>query len=216
MYLKKFVTLGGLLGMSALLGGGCADNRTSLYIEGIQGFELGGDCTFDASIDSDRPMVGHGVFDPQSGEPYVAPLIIGNQLVPQGDNNTLRPETSRIQLEGAVIEVRQAGDGARVGQAFTSYFSATVHPVDSSAPGVMLATIPLLPAGFALQDQTVYQVSIKVFGTTLGGKELESGEFLFPITARDGYVARNCPNAALEHPCGWAQDGYCYIVPEED
>lgn len=215
MHLKKLVSAAGLACLGALTFPGCADNRTSLYIDSVLGFESDSECALDVSLSADQVRLAAGTYDPESLFPYIAPLLIGNQLVPQGNDDTLRAETSRVQLEGAVIEIRRAGSDAAVLPAYTSYFGATIQPTESSEPGLMAAQIPLINGGVALEDGA-YQVAIRVFGTTLGGKELESGEYLFALNVNNGYVNDNCPDSAREHPCGWPQDGYCYKVAEDE
>ena len=209
MHIMKYFSLTALFGAGALASGGCADNRTSLYIDGVQGFEVDGECDLDPSVDSDRIGVGQGTYDPGSGLPYYAPLIIGNQLVPQGNNDTLRPETSRIQLEGAIVQVigLDVGNTGLVSET-TSYFSGTVDPVDSTSPGVAAVTVAL----FKNEDlrNGTYQVKIRVFGTTLGGTEVESGDFLFPVLVEAG-SSPPCVDPELAHPCGWPQDGFCRL-----
>jgi hypothetical protein len=211
MRLNKLVTVCVLLTPVAVMTGGCVDNKTTLYIDRVAGFDPDGNCEVALSLQaSGEVAIGQGYYDPQVPYAYVAPLIIGNQLVPLGDNNTLRPETSRIQLAGAEVRV-EPPPGASSIPAFTTYFAGTVNPEDSTDPGLALVTVPVIP-GDAQLDDGIYRFSIKVFGETLGGTEVESGEFIFPIQIQNGGSTDNCAtiDEVDPHPCGYVQDGYLW------
>ncbi len=199
-----------LCSLGALATGGCADNRTTLFIAGVRYFEPGGDCEADESLGGNQLLSGS--YDPLSGFPYYAWVIVANGLQPLGDNDTLRPETSRIQLQGAEISVRTV-TGAAAAPAFTINFSATISPDDSEDPGVAVLPIPILQPSLSLNPGD-YQVGITVFGETLGGTDVESGEFDFPVTvlpAGSLYSCQATSESESVHPCGpLAQDGYTY------
>lgn len=199
-----------LCSLGALAAGGCADNRTSLFIAGVRYFEPGGDCETDNSLGGNQLLSGS--YDPLTGLPYYAWIIVANGLQPLGDNDTLRPETSRIQLQGAEISVRTV-TGSAAAPSFTINFSATISPDESEDPGVAVLPVPILQPSLNLGPGD-YQVGITVFGETLGGTDVESGEFDFPVTVVPEGLLFSC-EATIEsenvHPCGTlAQDGYAY------
>jgi len=206
--------------VGALFFGGCADNNTTLFISGVQGFEPGGECDIESSLSS--VQLGHGSYDPTAGAPYRAPLILANGLQPLGDNDTLKPETSRILIEGAEIEI-QTPSGAAAIDIFTTNFSAAIHPDDSEDPGVTTVPVPIIPAGVGLSPGE-YVVQIQAFGETLGGTKVESNLFKFPVTVVNpgellfcGDLSAVDGGADAVHPCGaLAQDGYlfpCFAIP---
>lgn len=209
MRLKKLtgaLSLFSACGLMALMMGGCADNRTTLFIHHIYYFEPG-DCEISATLDDLQQA--SGVWNPSSPYPYIAGLIIANGLQPLGDNDTLRPETSRIQIEGAEVEVNGVNGGAAL-PAYTVPFSATIDPDDSEEPGLTAAyPVPLIPRGAPLADGN-YSLTIRVFGKTLSGKVVESGDFFFPIEVAAGsgvFCGTEDDATGYIHPCGLPQDG---------
>jgi len=191
---------------AAGLSGGCVENRATLYIESVLG--QSGDSDECDITPPGEVFVASGSFDPGSGTSYVAYLVVANQMVPLGDNDTLRPETSRIQLEGA--EISMPGQDT-----YSVPFSATVHPDPSTAPGYVTVGVPILRSDVTAG---VYQVTVVVYGTTLGGLNVESGEFVFPITVFEegtfafcGSLADMTDEGYPTDPCGrFGQDGYLY------
>lgn len=207
-----------LCSVGALTAGGCADNRTTLFISGVAGFQAGDTCEIDVSLSGTQLLSGS--YDPLPGVPYYAWLIVANGMQPLGDNDTLRPETSRIQLQGAEISISSASGGGAA-PAFTINFAATIHPDESEDPGLAVLPVPIVPPTLNLAPGD-YQVGIVVFGETLGGTDVESGDFSFPVTVVPDGSFTVCESAAalqegLVHPCGaLAQDGYvfpCSDVP---
>jgi hypothetical protein len=221
MRLKKLfsaLSLLSLCSVGAFASTGCVDNRTTLFISGVAGFQPGDTCEVDVSLSGSQLLSGS--YDPLPGVPYYAWLIVANGLQPLGSNDTLRPETSRIQLQGAEISITGASGGSAA-PAFTINFAATIHPDDSEDPGLAVLPVPIVPPTLNLGPGD-YQVGITVFGETLGGTDVESGDFSFPVTIVPDGSFTVCASAAtldeeLIHPCGaLAQDGYvfpCSDVP---
>jgi len=123
---------------------------------------------------------------------YMAGLLIGNQLVARGSADQLRTETSRFRAEGAEVEI-ETTDGSRI-KSFTVPVSGFADPGRGSEPGWGLVHAVLIDAGTGeslvssfvegQRNTLVGRVvaSVKVFGRTLGGQEVESAEFRFPIS----------------------------------
>jgi hypothetical protein len=142
----------------------------------------------------------------------VAGLIIGNQLTERGSREQVRTETSRVSLKGAEVKL-ESPQGDELVPAFSSIGTGFVDASDGNdaAPAVMFAT--LIPASIAtsLPAGTVV-VKVRVFGTTLGGEDVESAELLFPIEICDGCLisypasARDLTADGAEYQCKLAAD----------
>src|SRR5262249_20286356 len=125
---------------------------------------------------------------------YTAALVVGNQLTERGSRNQLRTETSRVRLEGADIVLETAGGGQVA--SFSTIGTGFVHPASGTDPSYGGMYADLIPANLAIGEGD-YVARIKVFGTTLGGQDIESGELRFPISVCYGCLIRY-PSAALD------------------
>lgn len=170
---------------------GCVENRSSLYIVGV--LAKSDDCS--VVFDPGQPRLGRGLFDSMIAVSQVAPgqfetaayappVLIGNQLVPQGDNQRLRTETSRIDLRGAEVALVEVESGAELVR-FSTTASGSVNPTPSATPGFFGSTVMMIPPAMNLPDGE-YLAKVRVHGITLGGQEIESGEFHFPIQVCSG------------------------------
>ncbi len=209
--LKSALLLTTICSMGALFVGGCADNNTTLFVSGNAGFAPDSKCELEASLTVDQNP--HGRFDTGALVDYRAWLIVGNGLQPLGDNDTLRPETSRILIEGANITITDANQAPVVPE-FFQQFSASIQPDESEDPGVAIIPVPMIPAGLPLTPGE-YVVNVEIVGETLGGTKVESNIFKYPVKVVPPGSFRVCgdPDGVDEatfHPCGkyLAQDGY--------
>lgn len=186
-----------LLGGAGLVGG-CAENRSSLFIGGMLYRDpTSSDCT--AEITGEVQLISRGYLDvaliENIDEAYYGGLLwIGNQLVTQGNSNLLRTETSRIQIEGADITVTPIVDGDG-GGTYRMPVSGFVNPDDTDA-GFASIGITLVPPG-VIQGTGEYVIEVTLFGRTLGGTRIESGAWTFPLTVCNGCLAR-CPSDIAE------------------
>lgn len=214
---------------------GCADNESSLFIRQIQvpQASAGGGCKVDSSPTSTARMTG--VLDVAIGSQYEAALLVGNQLVDRGSRNDLKTETSRIRLEGSEVYVTDSS-GRQIAGPYTVPGTGFIDPasganasygvlhsvlVDSVAVAKLKSELSAQPRG------TVRRVTahVRVFGRTLGGQEVDSGEWAFPLEVCYGCLVSyppeannqtlqpqpNCMNPAtdqssLPEPCNLGQD----------
>jgi|GEM_PF-1198597 len=205
---------------AALFLSACVDNKSTLYVDHVVAYDADEKtCSAQTGL-----YLGTGSWDPAPGRPYVARMVLGNQLMPLGDNDTLRPETSRIALKGAEIQI-EGSDGSLALPAFTTNFAATIHPDESEDPGFITVEVPLIPAGAStiLAPGETYNVKLKVFGETLAGTEIESGEFVFPVLVLQPGDLMRCESdadlieAEVSHPCGpQPQDNFYYSCLRRD
>jgi hypothetical protein len=133
-----------------------------------------------------------GVVDAAVRDNYTMEILVGSQLAPVSDQPNLRSESNRAHINGAVIRVTDANGGA-IGE-FTSIASGFVDPGQNNAASYGLAGVTALDAptlqkaaaGVAAGTNRLVVANVKVFGKTLGGQDVESGEFQFPIRVCNG------------------------------
>ena len=200
----------------ALSAASCVDNDTSLYVEGVLHVAPPG-CEVSADPTSTRIL--RGTLDVAFLRSYVANVLVANQLTPRGSKAQLRTETMGVEIRGAEIVLTNA-EGA-VLEEFSVPSGGFVHASEGEAPGYGSALVTLIPPsrGQALFDQlssgsrgdarTVI-ANVRVFGDTLGGIEVTSGEFTYPIDVCLGCLI-DFPLEAIEDTgagriCGGAAD----------
>jgi hypothetical protein len=181
-----------LLGLTALVpalaaGPGCADSESMLFIRQVQA-RVAGQCTTDNSPSS--LSIGRGSLDLAFQRQYRATLLVGNQLVPRGNSSQLRTETARIQLQGAVVRAEDTNGNVAWGPVTVpgsgfidpaSGADATYGVIDTVLLGSDLTT-PLAAQLMGDKGLIRYFTAIaRVFGRTLGGMSVESGEWRYPI-----------------------------------
>ncbi len=198
----------------ATLTSGCVENKSSVYIHQVQAYSDGCDPPLFAP---DELTTTTGVMDPGFQNGYTAALLIGNQLTPLGDSETLRTETSRFVIKGYEVHLMSGDLGAEL-LAFTQVASGTVSPTNDEDPGYGGVFATLIPPGFAARPNTLYVASVRVFGETLGGTPLETAEFSFAIQTtssgassygynEDGDCINGEPPDELRLACIYGQDG---------
>jgi hypothetical protein len=193
-----------LFGVAALAAapfalGGCEDNESALFVRSVVKLEAG-DCL--ARAQPDATMLPFGTLDTSFEGNYVASLLVGNQLARQGDRDKVRTETARVALRGAVVSVRDPL-GSEL-QAFTSDGAGFVDPGNGNEPGYGIMFAELLPRNLVTAPPggaTSVNVSVRVFGETLGGRDIESSELIFPITVCDGCLVSFPTDAILNGEC---------------
>lgn len=202
---------------------GCVENRSSLFIVGMtQGVQEGDGCTFEASLFIETPIT-RGIYDLTFAgfNGYRVAFVVANQLQPLGDDDRLLTETSRIQIEEIEIAVAAISEGASAPNPsnYIVRVSSLVDTSEGEAPGLGVMWPELIPAG-AITDEGEYELGLILRGRTLGGTEIESGEFFFTIDARYGAVAgvpKDLGTRAV--PCFLGSDDTadcrCYYAPGE-
>ena len=171
----------------------CAKNNESIFVRQIQAV-VPPNCT--VLPDPNALAISGGVLDVGIGLAYVAAPLIGNELLAKGDPKTSRAESNRVQLKGAEVQLL---DGSGSNQLFgdAGFFSVQgagiTDPTTSSDATYGVTLLDVIPASIGAKlraqlkakgigaSQTVI-VSFKVFGTTLGGTDVETGLYEFPIT----------------------------------
>jgi hypothetical protein len=173
----------------------CAENDRTIFVRHVMAppqNRQGGTCVY--TQDENQPFLTEGTLDAAVSKNYVATLLVGSQLMPRGDQTNTRAESNRTHLNGAIVKVTDAA--GNVINEFTSLGSGFVNPGQSANASFGLIGVRLLDAqtvneiekrlGVTRTDPKLVIANVKVFGKTLGGVDVESGEFQFPIRVCQG------------------------------
>lgn len=161
----------------------CASNDSSLYIAGIVARQQGA-CVVKPTLDS--TLVQKGVLDRAFTTEYIAAVLVGNQILERGSRERVRTETSRVALTGAEITIEDA-QGHPLVPKFSTIGTGLADPSDGTSPGISAMFVTIIPSTVAGQLPAGTVVSkVRVFGTTLGGEDVESSELLYPIEICNG------------------------------
>lgn len=170
---------------------GCVDNNSTLYIRQLQAPESSNSCVVSNSPDSLHWT--EGFFDTSLAPSYAGTVLVGNQAQQRGDEKTGKVETSGIQLYEAEIETFDY-TGATL-SSFTMPTSGFVEEAVGTTPSYGLAAVTLIDPSVAPavgSGQTVIS-RVKIYGETLGGLEVETGWWDYPIYVCDGCLGCVCP-----------------------
>ena len=205
--LRKHVLAAGFAAATGVVSApGCAENESSLFVRAVLVVEPP-ECV--VKSDAGAAFLLQGLMDVGLTDVYSAALLVGNQLVRRGSRDQLRTETSRISLRGAEVHLASA-EGAQL-FAFSVDGSGFVDPGSSDEPGYGVMTTTLIPPEFSARAGTTITARVRVYGRTLGGTEIESGDFWFPI-----YICRGCLVSFPLDADDPAQDGYQCIAGAAD
>ena len=201
---------------TGLLGMACAKNESTLFVRDVK--QVAADT---CSAQADETSAGwlSGVLDVSLRLEYDATLLVGSQLVDQGDPTTLKTETSKVQLyatdvqvldeDGNVYSYTDAG-GAQKTAEFSTPSAGFVNPAlgGSTAYGLIGATLIDYNTASDLRAQLNQPsrperslvASVVVHGRTLGGNELVTAPFTFPIRVCYGCLVTFPPDAIEDNP----------------
>ncbi|MDI1450076.1 hypothetical protein [Polyangium sp. 6x1] len=203
-----------LLALGGLLGAGCAENRSSLFVRGALVFDSD---TCEVTAEASAATLLRGTLDVAFTTEYSAALLVGNQLVRRGNAATLRTETSRVIFESADVHTFDAA-GNELG-AFTAPATGFVDPSTGTEPGFGFVNVVLVDSGSSAAalgagggSRTPVEVIASVIarGRTLGGEEVATGEWAFPVDVCRGCLVVYPPEAddplTLERDCSVTAD----------
>jgi hypothetical protein len=169
----------------------CARNDSSIFVfAALQANRS--DCTVLASTSPMVVLVGS--IDAAFAGEYTATLQVENQIVPRGNPNTLKTETSGVQLYDAEVQVLDPATNGPIAQ-FSVPVSGFVPPGSGGTPGLGLTEVVMIDSATVrslrqkvISTNTVQEVvaSVIVRGRTLGDLEVHTQEFLFPIQVFSG------------------------------
>ncbi|MDB4933385.1 MAG: hypothetical protein JWP87_357 [Labilithrix sp.] len=172
----------------------CATNDQTIFIRGALApsqNRVNGICTY--TNDATQPELFQARLDVGIADSYFAVLLVGNQLIPRTDPNNNRAESNRVHVTGAVVRVTEA-DGSLIRE-FTSPSTGFADPGNNGAAeygvmGIVGLDAPtrdlILPSLPNRKVSKTVIMNIKAFGQTLGGEDVESGEFQLPMQVCNG------------------------------
>jgi hypothetical protein len=195
-----------LLGVSALA---CTEEETSFFIQGNVKIDPP-ECI--ARAEGSSTFLLSGLLDVGLRAEYEATLLVGNQLTPRGDKANLRTETMIATITGAEVHLyTDTGEPDPTSPEFTVPANGVIRPDGSADPGFGIVTATLIPAatGVALAADITNPAEVRtrvavvnVFGTTIGGIDIESSPF--------NYVISVCEGCSISYPAdAIAIDGTC-------
>jgi hypothetical protein len=164
----------------------CTDTNTSLFILGNL-YREAPNCG--VSADPSAEMLGAGSLDLAFSNTYSAALLVGNQMTARGSKSQLRAETKRVNLQGAEVTLTDLA-GRVLEPAFSVAGAGFADVTSGESPGWGVVFVDLIPRTVGAELANDLQgtrsprtiiAEARVFGTTIGGGEVESGPFVFPI-----------------------------------
>lgn len=204
----------GVLSMLALAGAvlpsACVRNDSTVFIRECMVVQH--DTCIGPTPSTNTQFWTGGLLDTRYRTRYDCLALVENQLVARGDPNKARTETSRIEFYEAEVQIltpdtKTPANGYSVP---TSQFSIPVtgfaDPGSGADPGLGTVGINMIDAGTAkkLGEQAVGNntvvtvvVSVVLHGKTLGGTEVQTNEFRYPLDICYGCL---CDNSAVVAP----------------
>ncbi|HXX66248.1 MAG TPA: hypothetical protein VEK07_03650 [Polyangiaceae bacterium] len=213
-----------LVGVPAVFVPACAHDDTTLFVYDVLAQPTvtpGQSCTFTSSVT--QPFINGGLLDIDLSVSYEAEFLIGNQMIAQANPNAPKTETSFIQVQGAVVTIKDS-TGSQVLAQYTDNSSVTVPPASGGTPGFAPVGITIVDANTVLKygaNGLRVLTFTQFFGVTLGGQSVQSNVYEFPVDMCEGclidylnapgYPLPNCVNSAnvaapMSEPCIPGQD----------
>jgi hypothetical protein len=187
VHLRRAAAVALLAGGAVITSASCANNDSSIFIRGVVNVSRT-DCSFQVS---DTPtLILAGSIDALFAGEYTNIVIVENQMVATSDPATLKTETNSVQLYEAEVQVLDPSQGNGAIAKYSTPVSGFADPAMSSQPGNTGCEVLMIDAATM---QTVAQKvvstnkvqtvdsSVVIKGRTLGGQEVHTQEFLFPI-----------------------------------
>lgn len=177
----------------------CADNNETIFIRQVQALRAP-ECT--VTSDATAFVAPTGFVDAGLATNYVIFPLVGSQLQARGDARQSKAESNRVVIEGAEVElVEPTGDalgltgrdGSGLPNPYTVIATGTIDPSASSDATYGVTEVEVMPPVFleayrrqilaprGIGTSRTVHARIRVFGKTLGGTEVETAVFTYPI-----------------------------------
>jgi hypothetical protein len=199
-------------------GAGCADNNQSIYIRGvIVAAKTEAGCTWDANAQAFSPS---GSLELAGGASrYNVVLSYALDLSARGNLKEGRAEPNRAYVRTAEVTLRD--ENQRTIAAYSVDVSQSLaNPGDGTSSGVQVsvitpAVLPLVIKAVPANKTLRVFADIRLFATTVGGYEISSALFQYPIDVSkgvfvSGILEGRCQPDPAEKPingCYPGQDG---------
>ncbi|WP_437811807.1 hypothetical protein [Sorangium sp. So ce1078] len=182
---RRLIALALLTASGGLLASACADNESSLFVR--MRMARTEDC--DVTCGPGEGFWTEDSVDAAYSGSHSATLLVGNQIVQRGDSDVLRTETSRVQLYEAEVRVAYI-EGDPVTEGFVVPIAGLVDPGTGDDAGYNCTEVLLIDGatmdrlrGEAAELRRDIEVvaTVVVRGRTLGGQEIETAEWSYPV-----------------------------------
>jgi hypothetical protein len=202
-----------LAGVTALLPAACANEDTSIFIRGCLAVPHDS-CTVTASITANFTLEGEIDAAYAGRGTYECFALVENQMDPTGDPNTLQTETDGVQLYEAEVQVLNTSmqviqyttaTGATATAQFSVPVSGYVDPATGGTQGLGISEVTLIDSATlnalgALTTQSGIEqevvVSAVIKGVTIGGFQVHTNTFLYPVKITYGTTCFVPPGAS--------------------
>lgn len=199
--LSKTMAAGLILLGAGLLETSCVDNLSSVFIYGVMDLDST-QCLAQPTTTS--VLLASGTLDRAFSNGYQAAFLVGNHLTSRGSREKLRTETSRLQITGAHVTLYGTTGYTT---SFDTPATGLINPATGTDPGLAAVFARIVRqqdfANLGPDGQMIAR--IKILGTTLGGQDLESGVFDYPISICTGCLV-TYPSSALDPTMGGTCD----------
>lgn len=184
---RRLCALALLAASGGLLASACADNESSLFIRMRMAPSDDGKCS--VTCGPGESFWTEDSVDAAYASSHTATLLVGNQIVQRGDSDVLRTETSRVQLYEAEVRVADI-EGNTLTDGYVVPITGLVDPgtgdnIGYNCTQVLLidgATMETLRRQSAeLRRDIEVVATVVVRGRTLGGQEVETAEWSYPV-----------------------------------
>ncbi len=196
----------------------CLEDAPSLYVEAVLAPQSPA-CEYSAQ--AGQLQLFRGTLDVAFRTRYEGVVLVANQLATRGAKTELRTETSGFRIRGTEVQLRNS-EGA-VLEEFSVNGGGFIHASANEGAGYGVAQVTMIPPSVGREYANELEenrgairtliASVRVFGETLGGQELTSSDFTFPIDICYGCLV-DYPLEAVQDPgdgsglvCVAASDG---------
>jgi hypothetical protein len=191
---------------AAMMPSSCASDDSSIFIRSCLATTDRTACMF--QIQTTSTEIYSGTIDAAYAGEYHCIAAVENQMVTTGDPTTLMTETDGVELYEAEVQVLDPSQGNLALKQFSTPITGYIDPGMAGTPGIAGTDILMVDADTVTKEaakivgsthvQTVV-ASVIAKGRTLGGLEVHSQEFLFPV---DIYYGGTCFDPAGTQCCG--------------
>jgi len=136
--------------------------------------------------------------DSRCSKPYIMAMLVNSSLKQSAKVAIGRAEPNVLQITSAEVHLMTGKKetilfnrkGSELRNPFTVTANNTLRPASGSEPSVGVVAVEAIPVGYAEQLNTFSDsqilAEVQIFGTTLGGVDIDFKPFVFPIRLCSG------------------------------